>query len=251
LSLDIFSEQIKFLSPAKLAFKFSLNPFEWVSCAQGPATVRMVSMNHEPPLPLPIQAPPGHYVQQIVDENGVPTHYILSQHPGPAAAYLPPPYTNGSTAAAGLHQNGYGPAPVPPYYAGGGGLDPTCTVPPPPQQPPPPVSHVPNPAAPAYIHPPQQQHHHHAHHPAYYSPEQQQQHIQQHQQQLTPPQQQQQPPRHLKSQNQRKRFRDPATTVTCYKGKPSGSSSPSLSVQSTPPQSPVKPRGSGGYSSNR
>ena len=59
----------------------------------------MVSMNHE--LPLPVQAPPGHYVQQIVDENGVVTHFILSQHPGPAAGYLPPSYTNGSSVAAG------------------------------------------------------------------------------------------------------------------------------------------------------
>ena len=204
----------------------------------------MVSMNHE--LPLPVQAPPGHYVQQIVDENGVVTHFILSQHPGPAAGYLPPSYTNGSSVAAGpgpaLHQNGYATAPAgPPYY---GGLDPTCTVPPPP--PPHSASAA---AAAAYIHPPH--HHHHHHHPAaaaaYYPPDQQQQQ-QQPQQQLQMAQQQQ--PRHLKSQNQRKRFRDP-TTVACYKGKPSGSSSPSLSVQSTPPQSPVKPRSSGGYSSNR
>jgi hypothetical protein len=198
----------------------------------------MVSMNHEPPLPLPVQAPPGHYVQQILDENGVLTHFILSQHPGPPA-YLPP-YANGTTTAAAvppaLHQNGYhGAAPGPPYYAAPAGIDPTCTVPPPTN-------------ATAYIHPP---HHHHHHHPAaavaaaaFYPPEQQQ---------LQQPaaQQLQQPPRHLKSQNQRKRFRDATTTVTCYKGKPSGSSSPSLSVQSTPPQSPVKPRGSGGYASNR
>ncbi len=33
---------------------------------QGPATVRWVSMHHEPPLSLPVQAPPGHYVQQVL-----------------------------------------------------------------------------------------------------------------------------------------------------------------------------------------
>merc|ERR1719206_1006334 len=45
-------------------------------------------------------------------------------------------------------------------------------------------------------------------------------------------------PRPTKSNNKRNRDYDRR-----YKGKPSGSSSPSLSVQSTPPQSPVKPRG--------
>jgi hypothetical protein len=171
------------------------------------------------------------------------THFILSQHPGPAAAPYMPPYTNGTGTGAApggghtLHQNGYAAATGgPPYYAAG--LDPACSVPPPPPPP-----HGPSAAGPTYIHPPHHHTHHHHHQAAaaFYSPEQQQQ--------LTP-QQQQQHPRHLKSQNQRKRFRDP-TTVACYKGKPSGSSSPSLSVQSTPPQSPVKPRGSGIYSSNR
>lgn len=48
----------------------------------GPATVRMVS-NSGPPMPMPMQVPPGHMVQQIVDENGILTHVILSpQIPG-------------------------------------------------------------------------------------------------------------------------------------------------------------------------
>ncbi|VDD74428.1 unnamed protein product [Mesocestoides corti] len=42
-----------------------------------PATVRLV-LNNGPPLPMPMQVPPGHLVQQIVDEDGVLTHVILS-----------------------------------------------------------------------------------------------------------------------------------------------------------------------------
>lgn len=48
-------------------------------CA-GPATVRMVSSNG-PPVPMPMQVPPGHMVQQIVDEHGILTHVILSPQP--------------------------------------------------------------------------------------------------------------------------------------------------------------------------
>ncbi|XP_003374908.1 putative fibronectin type III domain protein [Trichinella spiralis] len=49
----------------------------------GPATVRMVS-DQNPPLPLPMNVPPGHLVQQIVDENGALRHVILSpQNPHP------------------------------------------------------------------------------------------------------------------------------------------------------------------------
>lgn len=56
-------------------------------CATGPATVRMVS-NNGPPLPMPMQVPPGHMVQQIVDENGILTHVILS--PQPPGVHSPP-----------------------------------------------------------------------------------------------------------------------------------------------------------------
>ncbi|CAF1539479.1 unnamed protein product [Adineta ricciae] len=52
---------------------------------QSPATVRMISENG-PAFPLPLHLPPGHMVQQVLDENGVLTHVIMSQ-PGP----LPPP----------------------------------------------------------------------------------------------------------------------------------------------------------------
>uniref|UniRef100_A0A6A7G3P9 Fibronectin type-III domain-containing protein 3A-like isoform X1 n=1 Tax=Hirondellea gigas TaxID=1518452 RepID=A0A6A7G3P9_9CRUS len=49
---------------------------------QGPATVRMVSTNSNPPIALPVQVPPGHVVQQIVDENGTLQHVILSSQFG-------------------------------------------------------------------------------------------------------------------------------------------------------------------------
>ncbi|ELT87402.1 hypothetical protein CAPTEDRAFT_151424 [Capitella teleta] len=40
----------------------------------------MVS-NNGPPMPMPMQVPPGHMVHQIVDENGILTHVILSPQP--------------------------------------------------------------------------------------------------------------------------------------------------------------------------
>lgn len=48
----------------------------------GPVTVPMVSQSGSPPIPMPgIQVPPGHVMQQIVDENGTLRHVILStQH---------------------------------------------------------------------------------------------------------------------------------------------------------------------------
>ncbi|KHJ43592.1 fibronectin type III domain protein [Trichuris suis] len=52
----------------------------------GPATVRMVS-EQNPPMPLSMNVPPGHIVQQIVDENGALRHVILSPQAPPA----PPP----------------------------------------------------------------------------------------------------------------------------------------------------------------
>ena len=55
-----------------------------MSIVLGPATVRMISENG-PAFPLPLHLPPGHMVQQVLDENGVLTHVIMSQ-PGP-----PPP----------------------------------------------------------------------------------------------------------------------------------------------------------------
>ncbi|XP_059616708.1 fibronectin type-III domain-containing protein 3A [Phlebotomus argentipes] len=44
----------------------------------GPVTVPMVSQSGSPPIPMPVQVPPGHLMQQIVDENGTLRHVILS-----------------------------------------------------------------------------------------------------------------------------------------------------------------------------
>lgn len=59
---------------------FSVRVGDQIQHIQGPATVRMVS-NNGPPLPMPMQVPPGHMVQQIVDEHGILTHVILSPNP--------------------------------------------------------------------------------------------------------------------------------------------------------------------------
>ncbi|XP_076453878.1 fibronectin type-III domain-containing protein 3A-like isoform X4 [Babylonia areolata] len=76
----------------------------------GPATVRMVSSNG-PPVPMPMQVPPGHMVQQIVDEHGILTHVILSpQPPMPSAT----PMTGGPSNA-----QQYYPAPYAPHYPSG------------------------------------------------------------------------------------------------------------------------------------
>lgn len=93
-------------------------------CATGPATVRMVS-NNGPPLPMPMQVPPGHMVQQIVDENGILTHVILS--PQPPGVHSPPltvAYYGGSNGmahqmypACGMMYGPYQSAP-PPQYTG-------------------------------------------------------------------------------------------------------------------------------------
>ncbi|XP_055305314.1 fibronectin type-III domain-containing protein 3A-like isoform X5 [Sitodiplosis mosellana] len=45
---------------------------------RGPVTVPMVSQSGSPPIPMPVQVPPGHVMQQIVDENGTLRHVILS-----------------------------------------------------------------------------------------------------------------------------------------------------------------------------
>ncbi|KAL5967036.1 hypothetical protein TSMEX_005304 [Taenia solium] len=63
---------------------FSIRTGDQEQQIPGPATVRLV-LNNGPPLPMPMQVPPGHLVQQIVDEDGVLTHVILS----PIAPYSP------------------------------------------------------------------------------------------------------------------------------------------------------------------
>ncbi|RWS15123.1 hypothetical protein B4U79_17241 [Dinothrombium tinctorium] len=63
---------------------------------RGPATITMISQHTFPPIPMPVQVPPGHMVQQIVDENGTLRHIILSavNNNGtttPATTLIPPP----------------------------------------------------------------------------------------------------------------------------------------------------------------
>ena len=62
----------------------------FLSLLSGPATVRMISENG-PAFPLPLHLPPGHMVQQVLDENGVLTHVIMSQT-GPPPPPPPPPH---------------------------------------------------------------------------------------------------------------------------------------------------------------
>jgi hypothetical protein len=159
----------------------SLQLGEQVQMIQGPATVRMVSTNHEPPVPLPVQVPPGHYVHQVVDESGVLHHVILSQHPGVGGYGPAPPPANGTSQSSWTSQPSYVDPSAPP---------PNMNAAYPPSQPP----------------------------PTYWNGRNEVE------------------PKPSKSKNNRAREYDRRS-----KTKP-GSTSPSLSVQSTPPQSPVKPR---------
>jgi len=70
--------------------------------AVGPATVRMVSSNG-PPLPMPMQVPPGHMVQQIIDDNGILTNVILSSQP---PGIMAPPLMVGYYVSIDDHGNG-------------------------------------------------------------------------------------------------------------------------------------------------
>uniref|UniRef100_A0A2C9KTQ9 Fibronectin type-III domain-containing protein n=1 Tax=Biomphalaria glabrata TaxID=6526 RepID=A0A2C9KTQ9_BIOGL len=85
-----------------------------VNMDNSPATVRMVSSSG-PPVPMPMQVPPGHMVQQIVDEHGILTHVILSpQPPGHTA-----PMTAGPAAGSPFYPS-YGAShyvPTPPQYS--------------------------------------------------------------------------------------------------------------------------------------
>ncbi|KAL1513199.1 hypothetical protein ABEB36_002638 [Hypothenemus hampei] len=79
----------------------------------GPVTVPMVSTNQSPPIAMPVHVPPGHVVQQIVDENGTLRHVILSPSQHPNLLPLPnPPHYNNNGSANGSTQS-------PQYYASG------------------------------------------------------------------------------------------------------------------------------------
>ncbi|KAM3727642.1 Fibronectin type III domain-containing protein 3B [Dirofilaria immitis] len=55
----------------------------------GPATVRMVNQAGMSPSALPLHVPPGHMVQQMVDEQGVLRHLILSPEATPRSRLMP------------------------------------------------------------------------------------------------------------------------------------------------------------------
>lgn len=67
---------------------------------QGPATVQLVSNSSTPPMAVPVQVPPGHVMQQIVDENGTLRHIILSPQPPHVAMPQPAAYTGAAPGAA-------------------------------------------------------------------------------------------------------------------------------------------------------
>lgn len=77
----------------------------------GPVTVPMVSTNSSPPIAMPVQVPPGHVVQQIVDESGTLRHVILSpQHPPnlvPLPSHNPQHYGVGSGNGTNQSQQFY------------------------------------------------------------------------------------------------------------------------------------------------
>ncbi|KAF2882221.1 hypothetical protein ILUMI_23944 [Ignelater luminosus] len=79
----------------------------------GPVTVPMVSTNSSPPIAMPVQVPPGHVVQQIVDESGTLRHVILSpQHPAglvPLASHNPQHYGAGPANGSNQPQTFYPP----------------------------------------------------------------------------------------------------------------------------------------------
>ncbi|XP_049774284.1 fibronectin type-III domain-containing protein 3A isoform X1 [Schistocerca cancellata] len=80
----------------------------------GPVTVPMVSTNSSPPIAMPVQVPPGHVVQQIVDESGTLRHVILSPQ---AMLPMPPPYGPGpGTSSNQPHQPFFAPQGLPPSF---------------------------------------------------------------------------------------------------------------------------------------
>ncbi|XP_076253735.1 fibronectin type-III domain-containing protein 3A-like isoform X2 [Rhynchophorus ferrugineus] len=91
-------------------------PHLHIQSEYGPVTVPMVSTNSSPPIPIPVQVPPGHVVQQIVDENGTLRHVILSPtHHPPNLLTLPP--HNPQHYGNGSHGNGTNQSQQ--YYPGG------------------------------------------------------------------------------------------------------------------------------------
>lgn len=80
----------------------------------GPPGVRMVSNNNTGPVPVPLQIPPGHLVQHVVDENGTLRHILFSPPMAlPVGAHYSP--SHASTTAMATPSAAYYPYPQPPY----------------------------------------------------------------------------------------------------------------------------------------
>ncbi|KAE9418353.1 hypothetical protein Angca_009088 [Angiostrongylus cantonensis] len=80
----------------------------------GPATVRMVGECGMSPSALPIHVPPGHVIHQIVDEQGILRHLILSPET-PSPPRFPPP----NAASPGFMSSRIASSPplaVPPFH---------------------------------------------------------------------------------------------------------------------------------------
>ncbi|XP_018325859.1 fibronectin type-III domain-containing protein 3A isoform X2 [Agrilus planipennis] len=87
----------------------------------GPVTVPMVSTNPSPPIAMPVQVPPGHVVQQIVDESGTLRHVILSpQHPTgvalPMGGHNPQHYGAGPANGSNQSPQPFYPQSLPPGF---------------------------------------------------------------------------------------------------------------------------------------
>ncbi|XP_037076178.1 fibronectin type-III domain-containing protein 3a-like [Pollicipes pollicipes] len=96
--------------------------------SSGPATVQMVSTNSSPPMAYPVQVPPGHMMQQVVDGMGTLRHVILS--PEPRAMQPMPPY-NTSQPPPPFYPpppQGFAP-PYPPHAMYGPAQQPTPVMP--------------------------------------------------------------------------------------------------------------------------
>ena len=75
----------------------------------GPATIRMVSTNSNPPMPMPLTVPAGHMVQQILGQDGTLQDVILAldpMAPPPPPGAAPPPPTATGTPLAGCAAGG-------------------------------------------------------------------------------------------------------------------------------------------------
>ncbi|VEL37639.1 unnamed protein product [Protopolystoma xenopodis] len=77
----------------------------------------MVS-NSGPPLPMPMRVPVGHLVQQIIDDEGILTHVILSPFPPVQSSPCPPSSTSSATTVANSISTSSTSAPAVPLSTG-------------------------------------------------------------------------------------------------------------------------------------